>query len=248
MRTARLLITTGLLIAAAALVTWYAVKPDPVAGDPDRFITALTAPSAENPIAARPEDAPVAPATGSLGPSSVPSPTPSVPPFTISSATVTDARIPMRLRIPALGQDAPVVVAGVDEAGEMEVPSNVTDVAWYGFGPAPGQPGSSVLAAHVDLAGQGPGVFHRLGALEPGSLIFVDFADGTTGAYLAEARAIYDKDDLPTDALFSRDGPPVLTLITCGGGFNRSLRSYDSNIVVYAVPVGDEGVRGVLPA
>ncbi len=248
MRTARYLIATGLLVTAAALVTWHAMKPDPVAGDPDRFVAALTAPPVGSPAAPPSEGSPPVPAPGSASPPAMTTATPSIPRFTISSGTDTETRIPTGLRIPALGQDAPVVVAGVDDAGEMEVPANVTDVAWYGFGPAPGEPGSSVLAAHVDLAGQGPGVFHRLGSLEPGSLIFVEFDDGTSAAYISRARAIYDKNELPTDALFSREGPPVLTLITCGGGFNRSLGSYDSNIVVFAVPVGDGGVGGVLPA
>ena len=68
-------------------------------------------------------------------------------------------------------------------------------------------------------------------------LIYLDYADGTTATFRAEARAVYDKTELPTEAIFSRQGPPVLTLITCGGDFNSSIRSYESNIVVYAVPV-----------
>jgi sortase (surface protein transpeptidase) len=126
--------------------------------------------------------------------------------------------------------------AGVEKNGEMEVPDNVVDVAWYKFGPAPGEAGSAVLAAHVDLDSQGPGVFFELSTLEPGSVIYVDFDDGSTRAFRAEARAIYDKDALPTNAIFSRHGPPVLTLITCGGDFNRSIRSYESNVVADAVP------------
>jgi len=35
--------------------------------------------------------------------------------------------------------------------------------------------------------------------------------------------------------LFARTGQPRLTLITCGGAFNRTTRSYDNNIVVTAV-------------
>ena len=32
------------------------------------------------------------------------------------------------------------------------------------------------------------------------------------------------------------DGPPGLTLITCGGAFDRGVRSYEDNIVVRAAP------------
>ncbi len=47
----------------------------------------------------------------------------------------------------------------------------------------------------------------------------------------------YDKDELPFDEIFARDGDPRLTLITCGGAFNPSLLSYEDNVVVRAVPV-----------
>ncbi len=120
----------------------------------------------------------------------------------------------------------------------MDVPDNVTDVAWYEFGPSPGEPGSAVLAAHVDLAGQGPGVFFELRELEVGDLIEVAYADGLRKNFRVVARARYDKAELPLDAIFAREGPPVLTLVTCGGSFNRTSRTYDSNDVVYAVPVG----------
>ena len=36
---------------------------------------------------------------------------------------------------------------------------------------------------------------------------------------------------------FARDGTPRLVLITCGGRFNRSLNSYDDNVVVISVPL-----------
>jgi hypothetical protein len=145
---------------------------------------------------------------------------------------------PVGLRIDALDVDAPVdaygVVAGT---GQMDVPDNVSDVAWYEFGPSPGQRGSAVLAAHVDLAGEGPGVFFGLRNLEAGDLAHVTYDDGSEQAFRVVARTVYDKDELPTDVLFAKDGPPVLTLITCGGAFSRADRQYNSNVVVYAVPV-----------
>lgn len=52
----------------------------------------------------------------------------------------------------------------------------------------------------------------------------------------------YAKDELPLDVIFSRAGAPVLTLVTCGGGFSPSEETYDSNVVVYATPVDDGSV------
>ncbi len=144
---------------------------------------------------------------------------------------------PVGLAIGGLGIDAHVTPAGVDRAtGQMAVPDNVDDVAWYEYGPTPGDPGSAVLAAHVDLESQGPGVFFELRSLEPGDIVTVSYEDGTQRRFTVEARVIYDKSELPLDAIFAREGDPVLTLITCGGDFNWTERSYDANVVVYAVP------------
>jgi LPXTG-site transpeptidase (sortase) family protein len=124
----------------------------------------------------------------------------------------------------------------------MDVPDNATDVAWYKHGPRPGDSGSAVLAAHVDLVNQGPGVFFDLRTLEEGDRVTVINSDGTENAFRVLARVVYDKGELPLDVIFSRQGPPVLTLITCGGDFNSRVRSYDSNVVVYAVPDGAEQI------
>lgn len=143
---------------------------------------------------------------------------------------------PVGLRIDQIDVDAPILPYGVDQRGQMDVPDNVNDVGWYRFGPSPGQPGSAVLAAHVDLASSGPGVFFNLRTLVEGDGIAVLHADGSEVSYRVVARVTYEKDELPLDVIFSREGPPVLTLITCGGSFDSSASRYDSNVVVYAVP------------
>lgn len=148
------------------------------------------------------------------------------------------SRAPVAIRIDSLGVDAPIAAYGIDaRTGQMDVPSNVREVGWYRHGPSPGESGSAVLAAHVDLKSQGPGVFYDLRKAEPGSLIVVTFDDGSEERFEVKARSTYLKDELPLDIIFSRAGSPVLTLITCGGGFSASAESYDSNVVVYAAPV-----------
>ena len=156
--------------------------------------------------------------------------------------------VPVGLRIGSIAVDAPVDPYGVDQrTRQMAVPDNVTDVAWYKFGPSPGEPGSAVLAAHVDLFGQGPGVFFDLRSLEVDDLVHVELSDGSEHAFRIVARTVYEKEDLPTDVIFAKQGPAVLTLITCGGGFSESDRSYDSNVVVYAVPLVDGASASGIP-
>lgn len=159
---------------------------------------------------------------------------------TLLGDSPTDATaIPTSLTISTLEISAPVGAFGVDAQGRMDVPDNVKEVGWYRFGPSPGQDGSAVLAAHVDLSGPGRGLFYELDDLEPGDAITVGYSDGSVTEWVVAARSTYLKTELPLDVIFARSGPPVLTLVTCGGAFSSSARSYDSNVVVYAVPAQD---------
>jgi sortase (surface protein transpeptidase) len=153
----------------------------------------------------------------------------------LSDQAVSEAVPPVRLGIPALGVYAPIVPVGVEPEGDMEVPKDVRTAGWYRFGPLPGARGSAMVIGHVDSRAQGPGVFFGLARLQLGERIGVQLADGPTQYFVAVARRLIEKDELPLD-LFARDGPPRLTLVTCGGGFDETSRSYSHNVVVYAVP------------
>src|SRR3989338_6359653 len=85
-----------------------------------------------------------------------------------SSYTVPGA--PARLRIPAIGVDAAVQSVGLSwkGTGDMGIPTNFTDVAWYNGGPAPGAPGSAVINGHLDGKEVPQAVFYNLGKLKPG--------------------------------------------------------------------------------
>lgn len=141
---------------------------------------------------------------------------------------------PTGLVIGELAIDAPVVPVGVEPDGDMEVPP-ADQVGWYRFGPAPGDEGSAVLAAHVDLAGE-RGVFFDLRTLRPGTTVEVRSSDGSSRRFTVDAVTQVAKVDLATTGVFDRGGPPRLALITCGGAFDDEARSYRDNIVVTAVP------------
>ena len=145
---------------------------------------------------------------------------------------------PARIRLPSLGVDTAVVAVGVDARGEMAVPEDVREAGWYRFGPAPGSAaGSSVVSGHVDDKVQGRGAFYRLVDLAVGDPVVVTTAAGADLAFRVSAVRRIPKSTLPVDELFARDGPPHLTLVTCGGAFDRALGSYRDNVVVTALPV-----------
>lgn len=145
---------------------------------------------------------------------------------------------PQRLAIPAIGVDAAVRLTGIDKTtGEVDVPRDVNTVGWYRFGPdLATRAGSIVIAGHVDSAEQGRGAFFRLRDLQPGDRATVTGADGRARTYTVDSRRVYAKSSAPLDRLFARDGPPRLTLITCGGAFERRTGHYRDNVVVTAAP------------
>lgn len=244
----RLVTAIGVLLILGAPLLWALSRPDTAAGDVAAVEATLRASTTGTSVVpptsvdtANPTATTSAPPPPALGGTEVPEPTagPAVTQAYVPPNLVIDpGPQPVRLRINDIAVDAPVAAYGVDtRTGEMEVPRNITEVAWYRFGATPGEQGSAVLAAHVDLAGEGPGVFFDLGQLEPGNLVTVAMDDGSARYFEVTARQTYEKDELPVDVIFGKQGPAVLTLITCGGGFNSTIGSYDSNVVVYAFPV-----------
>jgi sortase (surface protein transpeptidase) len=144
---------------------------------------------------------------------------------------------PVRVRVPAIGVDSPLVRRGTDAAGALVPPAEFDRAGWFTGGAAPGDVGPAVLAGHVDSA-NGPAVFWRLRDLAPGDDVLVDRGDGTTVAFTVTAVARYPKDEFPTAAVYGPTPRAELRLITCGGTFDRALRSYTDNVVVSAVLAG----------
>ena len=144
---------------------------------------------------------------------------------------------PASLRIPAKAVDAPIVPRAIDPVtGAFDLPPDASTVAWWEPGPAPGEPGSAVLAAHVDYGGR-VGVFYRLAEAAPGERVEVGYNDGTVRAFQVTGVVHYAKSSLPVADVFRPGGAPVLTLVTCGGTFDPVSGHYTDNTVVTAVPV-----------
>jgi sortase (surface protein transpeptidase) len=174
-------------------------------------------------------------------------PTPAVSPIfgetPVHSALARDALkkanrpVPVQLSIPAIDVRASIDSAGVERrTRQLDVPNSAEGVVWYEHGPAPGEEGSAVLAAHVDFNGVA-GAFFRLHDLGPGDRIAVKLSDGTTSRFEVVARRKYNRERLPSERVFTSSGPPVLTLITCGGRFDSDRGHYASNVVVFAIPL-----------
>jgi len=210
-RTSRALLVVSATLAVAVAVAWFAWPRSADRADLERVapIATTTAPEAPSTTQARP--------------------TSTVP---VTAAPVErPLTVPTRVRVPSIGLDAPVVPVGLRLDGQMEVPS-ATDVGWYRLGPVPGATGSAVLAAHVDFGGR-RGAFFDLRSVPVGAEVFVD-GDGATRRFVVSVREQLAKDEVALDRYFTADGPNRLTLITCGGAFDRGTGHYLDNVILTA--------------
>jgi sortase (surface protein transpeptidase) len=144
---------------------------------------------------------------------------------------------PVRIRIPALKVNSPIIPAAVDSAGALVVPANVYQAAWSQAGNAAGQPGTAIIAAHVDFAGA-LGLFNGLHTLPKGAAIYVTDASGHVRVFHVASGTLAPKSDPSTveslAAAAARPGQPRLALITCGGDLNVAKHSYYDNFVLLA--------------
>ncbi|MFD9542829.1 class F sortase [Streptomyces sp. NPDC060022] len=141
---------------------------------------------------------------------------------------------PVRLRIPAVGVDAPVARLALDAAGALQPPPDDNPVlaGWYADGTAPGVVGTAITAGHVDTR-VGPGVFHRLGSVRKGATVEVIRADLRTAVFTVYAVESYDKKNFPDKKVYGPSARPEIRVITCGGGYTKK-SGYRSNVVVFA--------------
>jgi len=143
---------------------------------------------------------------------------------------------PVSLVIPSIGVSASLVHLGLTSSGALQVPPTTAVAGWYTGSPRPGSIGSAVIAGHIDSV-TGPGVFFRLSQLQRGARVYVRRADGTLAVFEVTEVQMFPKDAFPTTAVYGAVPDPELRLITCGGTFDYSTRSYLSNTVVFAKEV-----------
>lgn len=143
------------------------------------------------------------------------------------------SELPVRLKIPKINIDAEVEYVGLTILGAMDVPKGPAEVAWFKFGPRPGETGSAVIAGHSGWKDGIPAVFDDLNKLEIGDKIYVeDEKGGTINFIVREIRTYTPKQDA-TDVFGSTDGKSHLNLITCTGFWDSILRGHSDRLIVF---------------
>lgn len=148
-------------------------------------------------------------------------------------ATSTTAQ-PTTLRIPSVDIEAPFSAPlGVQPNLEIAVPNDFISVGYYKYGPIPGDMGPAVVLGHVDSVA-GPAIFYRLDQVSIGDEVFIDREDGSRAIFTIDSIERHEQSGFPTDKVYGRLDYAGLRLITCSGVYDKGLRRYSHNLIVFA--------------
>ncbi|RKT88575.1 Sortase family protein [Saccharopolyspora antimicrobica] len=156
------------------------------------------------------------------------------PPAAAPAAAVPGDLRPRAIDLPSIDAESSLIPLGLNPDGSAEVPpiDQPGQAGWFRLGPGAGEVGPFVVLGHVDSYREA-GVFHRLRDLRPGDPVEVERADGSRVTYVVDRMQTVAKDRFPTEAVYGDVARPEIRLITCGGAFDESRRSYEDNLIVY---------------
>ncbi|MEO5832538.1 MAG: class F sortase [Nakamurella sp.] len=226
---AAMCVVAALALASPAPGGSGAASAPPRTGTPVSVTTVTTDP-APNAVTA-PATAPVPPAADQSTPVEPIQTAPSASPVAEGPPL---AGVPVEVRLPDTGA-IPVVPIGVSADGVLDPPADIATAGWWVAGPRPGGPGRTLITGHIDSRAAGLGAFAALDALNPGDHVSVTTADGRVLDYLVSRRDEIEKTQLDPALLRGSDTSDLL-LITCIGVFDEAARSYESNLLITAIP------------
>ncbi len=161
---------------------------------------------------------------------------------TTSSATPHDA-VPIAttthgtLSLDPINIDTSVVDATVIN-GVLTPPGDVSEVGiWLDGASLDSTTGTTLIAGHVNLAGQGNGALFDLGTLTPGHEIHTTSTSGNTTTWRVSAVVSRPKaDGIEESVLAGPSGPRKLAVVTCGGDleYDDGIGNYLDNVYLYA--------------
>jgi LPXTG-site transpeptidase (sortase) family protein len=140
---------------------------------------------------------------------------------------------PVRLQITSIHVDTIIYDAGLTGSGDMDISENPDEVAWYQFGPKPGEIGSAVIAGHYGWKDGRGSIFNNLHTVVKGDEISVYDQKGVKKTFIVQATQLYDPQADATKVFTSTDKKAHLNLVTCEGAWVDNKNSYSNRLVVF---------------
>lgn len=140
--------------------------------------------------------------------------------------------LPVRLIIPVINVSANIQSLGTNSLGEMEVPTNITEVGLFKFGVIPGQIGSAVIAGHFNGKNNQEGIFANLDKLKAGDKLFIEDKTGKSITFIVQKKGLYDSGY--ADDVFNQKDSAHLNLVTCYGLWDEAKKNYTKRLVIFS--------------
>lgn len=150
---------------------------------------------------------------------------------------------PRYISIPSLDiSNTRVFSVGVTRNGQLDVPKNIDDAAWYDKSATPGTGYGAVLLDGHNGGISRNGVFAKLSTLQQGDLIKIERGDGDIFTYeVAESQSMsldeVNKTGMQMMMKSADEDKEGLNIITCDGKWVPRLQQFDRRIMLRAVRV-----------
>jgi hypothetical protein len=144
---------------------------------------------------------------------------------------------PNTLVLNRIGVRAPIVDATVP-GGVLTPPNDVSMVGiWVDGAPLVADEGTTLLAGHVNLVGQGNGALFNLALMQPGDIVQTADREGHPSSW--RVTSVVDRpkvDGIEESVLDGPSGPRRLAVVTCGGdlSYANGTGNYEDNVYLYA--------------
>lgn len=143
---------------------------------------------------------------------------------------------PKMIYIPALNVSSRVKQVGVNSKGQLDVPGNIYDTAWYKESALPGAIGGSTL---IDGHVSGPtqkGAFYNLKNIKESDKITIEKGDGKRVDYKVKKVEIVETSrvEMANMLVPITPGSHGLNLISCTGKYNEQTKDFEQRVLVFA--------------
>lgn len=152
---------------------------------------------------------------------------------------------PASVDIPKINAHSTLEPLGLNAKGELANPDLKRPLQAYYYcivdqdpgkicssGVLPGQPGPSVILAHIDGNKQ-KGLFHDLSKLEIGDTATVTLKDGTVLTFQTYKILDPAKTEFPSQIVYQATNVPEVRFISCDGPFVGGKTGYANNRIVF---------------
>ncbi len=153
--------------------------------------------------------------------------------------TVSNPKNPRYFSLEKLGiRKARVLSVGLKSNGEIGVPANIYDVAWYNRSNRQGDNQVIFLDGHSGGVNQ-TGIFKKLPNIGTGDIITLERGDSLISKYkIIENRKIYldnFSSQQMSELFIPKDNKETVVIVTCTGKWLKDRKTYDQRVIVRAI-------------